>query len=192
MKMGNASIKSKLTLINFFSIGLAITIMGMALYIYELKQHRAELLTDTISHARVIAQSSLSSIIFLDEKRAGETLTTLRNVPEIKQAAIYTKDGRILGMYAGEGVRDLYYPKQQPEGYDFGKDSLMVFRRVVLDNETIGTIYIRAGFERINASLQKLLYFIGLCSVSVGGVALLLLGNLQKAIIGIRSSTCRI
>lgn len=68
MKMGNASIKSKLTLINFFSIGLAITIMGMALYIYELKQHRAELLTDTISHARVIAQSSLSSIIFLDEK----------------------------------------------------------------------------------------------------------------------------
>ncbi|MGD0282602.1 MAG: ATP-binding protein [Dissulfurispiraceae bacterium] len=184
MKMGNASIKSKLTIINFFSIGIAITIMCIALFIYELKQHRAELLTDTISHARVIAQSSLSSIIFLDEKRAGETLTSLRNVPEIKQAAIYTKDGRILGMYAGKGIRDLYYPKQQPEGYDFGKDYLMVFHRVVLDNETIGTIYIRASFERINSSLQKLLYFIGICSISVSGVALLLLSNLQKAIIG--------
>ena len=183
--MNRTSIKRKLTLINLFSTGFVIILMGLSVVIVELVYHKAELLEDTKLQAAVIAKNSVSSLLFIDRKRAEDTLAALRGDLDIEHAAIYMSDGRILGTYVREDVKSPFYPlKPEAEGHAFEKDHLVVFCPVVFDNETIGTIYVRAGLKRLYARLFRFFYFIIVISVSTSGVALLLLGKLQKAIIG--------
>ena len=183
--MNRVSIKLKLTLINLFSTGFIIILMGLSVFIAELLHDRAELMKDTKSQAAVIAKNSVSCLMFTDQKRAEDTLASLRGISDIEQAVIYLSDGRILGSYAREDLKKLFYPlKPGPEGYAFEKDHLVVFCPVVFDKETLGTIYVRAGLKKVYTDITRLIIYISLISVSTGLVALFLLGKLQKAIIG--------
>ncbi len=183
--MNITSIKHKLTLINLFSTGFVIIMMGLSVLIGELVHQKAELLTDTKSQAVVIAKNSVPSLLSTDQKRAEDTLAFLRGDVNIEDAAIYMRDGRILGTYVRKDAESLFYPlKPESEGHVFEKDHLVVFCPVVFDNKTIGTIYVRASLKRLYAKMFRLLYFFILISVSTSGVSLFLLGKLQKAIIG--------
>ncbi len=185
MMMNRGSIKSKLTLINLFSTVFVVILMGLSVVIAELVHSKSEMLTETKLQAAVVAKNSVSSLLFVDEKRAEDTLVSLRGNLDVEHAAIYMKDGRILGTYVREGLKSLYYPfKPKSEGYVFEKEHLMVFYPVVFDNETVGMIYIRSSLKRLYAHIFSFFFFIIAISVSASGVALLLLGKLQKAIIG--------
>jgi len=178
------SIKSKLSLINLVSIGFIITLIGLSVFIEEFVRVRTELLTDTTSQAVIIAKNSVSSLLFGDRNRSEETLVSLRNIPDIEQAAIYTKDGRILGRYARGDIQNVSYPTEPgAEGYSFEKSHLSVCHNVVFDNETIGKVYVCAGTARINRTLLKLLLFILIVSGLASGTAFLLLSKLQKTLV---------
>ncbi len=183
--MNRASIKRKLTSINLLSTVFLVILMGLSVAIVELVYQKAELLEDTKLQAAVIAKNSISSLLFIDQKRAEDTLASLRGNIDIEHAAIYMRDGRILGTYVREGLKSLYYPlKPESEEYAFEKNHLTVFYPVVFDNETIGMIYVRASLKRLYAHIFKFILFLIVISVSTSGVALLLLGRLQKAITG--------
>ena len=172
-------------MINLFSTVFVVMLMGLSVVIVELVHSKAELLTDTKLQAAVIAKNSVSSLLFIDQKRAEDTLLSLRGNLDVEHAAIYMRDGGILGTYVREDLKNLYYPlKPQSEGYAFEKGHLMVFYPVVFDNETIGMIYVRASLKRLYAHIFSFSVFIIVISVSTSGIALLLLGKLQRAITG--------
>ncbi len=181
--MNNASIKRKLTLINLFSTGFVVILMGLSIIVVELVHQKAALLEDTKFQAAVIAKNIVSSLLFVDQKRAEDTLASLRGDLDIEHAAVYMRDGRILSTYVREDVKNLFYPlKPKSEGYAFEKGHLVVFCPVVFDKETIGMVYVRAGLKRLYAHIFMLFDFLIIISALTSGVALFLLGKLQKAI----------
>ncbi|HKN19717.1 MAG TPA: CHASE sensor domain-containing protein, partial [Dissulfurispiraceae bacterium] len=91
--MNRASIKRKLTSINLFSTVFVVILMGLSVAIVELVYQKAELLEDTKLQAAVIAKNSISSLLFIDQKRAEDTLASLRSNIDIEHAAIYMRDG---------------------------------------------------------------------------------------------------
>ncbi|MGD0283619.1 MAG: CHASE sensor domain-containing protein [Dissulfurispiraceae bacterium] len=182
--MRTTSIKHKLSLINIISIGFIIILIGLSVFIEEFVRLRTELLTDTTSQAVIIAKNSVSALLFGDRNRSDETLESLQNISDIEEAAIYTKDGRILGRHVRGDIKNASYPVDPgKEGYTFEKDHLAVCHNVVLDNETIGKVYVCAGTARIKHNLLKLLFFIVTVSGLASGAAFLLLGKLQKTIV---------
>jgi methyl-accepting chemotaxis protein len=182
--MRTTSIKSKLSLINLVSIGFIIALIGLSVFIEEFIRARTELLTDTTSQAVIIAKNSVSSLLFNDQSRSEETLASLRNISDIDQAAVYTKDGRILGRYTRDGIKTISFPSEPVEdGYILEKGHLAVFHNVVFDNETIGKVYVCASTKKISRNLLNLLLFILIISGLASGTAFLLLSRLQKAIV---------
>jgi PAS domain S-box-containing protein len=185
MRISRVNIKLKLTLINLFSIGFVTVLIGFSVFVAALIHNKSELLTDTKSEASLIAKGSVSSLLFMDQKRAEDTLASLRGDFDIEQAAIYMRDGKMLGAYAREDLKGLFYPlKPGSEGHAFENDHLVVFCPVVFDKENIGTIYVRASLKRLYANIFRLVYFFIIISFSTIGVALIFLGKLQKAIVG--------
>lgn len=182
--MRTTSIINKPSLINLVSIGFIITLIGLSIFIEESVRVRTELLTDTTSQAVIIAKNSVSSLLFGDQHRSEETLGSPRNIPDIEQAAIYTKEGRILGRYVRGDIKNVSYPTEpRAESYTFKKGHLAVWRNVVLDNETIGKVYVCASIARINGNLLKLLLLIVVVSGLASGTTFLLQSKIQKTIV---------
>src|SRR6185437_1747410 len=67
----------------------------------------------------------------------------LKARPKIRAAAVYTAGGSLFASYAREGVQRSEIPSAPgAEGVTIHGDTIAVFRRIVMDNEVIGSIYL--------------------------------------------------
>lgn len=175
------SIKQKLVLINLLTTGFAFLIAGIVFIIGEFISSRGELLDNLNIQAKIIGTNSTASLIFNDQKTAGEILSALRASPGIECAAVYSKNGKVFASYQRDDDNFLF-PAPQKAGYYFAGYHLNLFQSVVLDNETIGTLYIRSNLKK----LYLYILWDGVIAVAIimvaGGVAFLLLSKLQKTI----------
>jgi signal transduction histidine kinase/DNA-binding response OmpR family regulator len=145
---------------------------------------KQELLDGIESQASIIAKNSVSCLMFSDGERAEKMLLSLNYDRDIQQAAIYMKDGNILGFYKRPDIRDKFLPSRPgPSGYVFEKNRLTVFHPVVFQEEVLGTIYISASTKRLSANLSRSFYFIIFISVLTSAATFFLLGRSQKAIL---------
>lgn len=183
MVAAGRSIKDRLKLINIISIVFVAVFISFSIFVVEFLYLRSQFVSELRSQAKIISNNSISSLMFMDQKRAEETLASLRNVSDIEHAAIYTNDGRILGKYIHDTSGNIYFPKMEPYGYSLGRDHLRVFQPVVFDNETLGGIYISASLKRLYGNLYRLIFSTVAVSAAAIAFALLMLGRLQNAIV---------
>lgn len=183
MVAAGRSIKDRLKLINIVSIVFVAVFISFSIFVVEFLYLRSQFVSEVRSQANIISNNSISSLMFMDQKRAEETLASLRNVSDIEHAAIYTNDGRILGKYVHDSSGNIYFPKMEPYGYSLGKDHLRVFQPVVFDNETLGGIYISASLKRLYGNLYRLIFSTVAVSAAAIAFALLMLGRLQNSIV---------
>ncbi len=109
--------------------------------------------------AEVIGINSAASLIFNDSDAAKETLTALKVEPHVCSACIYNKDGELFAEYFGEGMHGHSALCQSGEplqinvfeigtfGYLFRAGHLDVCKKIILDNETIGMVFIRSDLQ---------------------------------------------
>jgi len=181
--MQGSSIKRKLMLINLLTSMAVLLLASMVLIIDELIAFRRSLVDDLRAQARIIGSNSTAALVFNDQKAAEETLSALSNAPNIVYAIIYTKDGRVFAKYFRKDVKgDLLPPKPQENGHHFGIDHLTLFQRIVLDGETIGTIYIQSDLKELYSRLIWYGSIVIIVMVASLLFAFLLLSKLQQAI----------
>lgn len=117
-----------------------------------LKQSMALNLT-TLSD--VLSRNSTAALTFHDADAARDVLQALRAESSVTAACIYAEDGKPLALYVRNGNEaDFKPPLAQVRAATFEPNRLVVFRRIMLDGEPIGTIYIESDLQQLQQRLR--------------------------------------
>ncbi len=144
--------------------------------------------------ANVIGTNSTAALAFKDQKAAKETLSALKAEPHITFACILTRDSDIFSTYkSGNSKQDspsessVDIPGSEffninTKGFEFHQNFLELHQGIVLDGESIGTVYIRSDLHELHARL-KLYAGVGVAVMAFASlVAYLLSSTLQRII----------
>ncbi|HEY4380061.1 MAG TPA: EAL domain-containing protein [Acidobacteriaceae bacterium] len=117
-----------------------------------LKQSMALNLT-TLSD--VLSRNSTAALTFHDAEAAQDVLQALRAESSVTAACIYAQDGTPLALYVRDGSTTNFVPPPvQVRKATFERDRLVIFHRIVLDSEQVGTIYIESDLQELHQRLR--------------------------------------
>jgi signal transduction histidine kinase/CheY-like chemotaxis protein len=178
----DVSIQRKLIGIVMLTSTVVLALACSTFLAYEFVTYRKTVTQHLAILAQIVAASSTAALAFNDHASAGETLAALRAEPHLVSACIYTKDGRPFAVFVrGESRRDL--PRRpEPESAHVEDRHLVLFHRVMLDGESIGTVYLKRD---MGDEYARLLQYGGIVLgvlLASSLAALLLSSKLQRVI----------
>ena len=171
-------------LVGFIFLTALIVLLGsnLALLLYEMSSSKKATEQGVRTLAEIIASNSTAALIYDDPKLAEEILSGLRAEPDIKEAALYDKLGRLYAVYPVGTPAAAFPASPQPEQAAFNLHSLVVFHPVIQDANRVGTLYIQSDLGSMYRRLR--VYGTVLCGVLLGaGLLAYILSNfLQRQI----------
>ena len=133
-KFQDQPIKRKLTWIIMLASVVALFLACAAFVSYEVLAQRRTMVRTLFSLADVIGANAYSSLLFNDQKTAGEILSSLNTDAHVVGACIYDKNGRPFARYARDGdPAKPVPPPVEPDGHRFTSDSLLLFHAIVVE-----------------------------------------------------------
>ena len=177
------SIRHKLALTVLATTLAALIVTGVALVSYDLRAYREASFNDLATQAEILGRASAAALAFDDAKAATENLKLLQAKPKIACAAIYNAKGKLFATYTRR-ERDLAFPQlPEADGTQVEGGNFVAFKRIVENNEILGTVYIRADYEAGHRLAAYLGIFGSVAALSLL-VALLTYVWLEKAVTG--------
>jgi signal transduction histidine kinase len=176
------SIRYKFIMVVLAATTSALLVAGTAMVIYDLRAYQRSWVNDLNTQAEILGRSSAPALAFNDPKSAREYLALLKARPEIAAAAIYNGKGRLFASYdragsAGGGIP----PLPEFEGPRVSGNAIVFYKRIVENNEILGTVYLRGDY-RLLGRLTDYLGILGAVLVLSLLVAFLMSTWLQKAV----------
>lgn len=165
------SIRRRLFSLVLASTSLALLIFGVAMMLFELRDHRLRLFDDLTIQSRLLSLASAPALQFGDDKLAKTTLAWLVVKPEIEAAVLYNAKGSRFASYQRPDVQQALPELPESDGHRSEDGSLLLFQRIIFEQEILGTLYIRAEYP-----LYQHLMRYGLVALSLMGLALLVSG----------------
>src|SRR5258708_10268723 len=163
---------------------VALLISGASLFLYDLHSYRESSSTDLSIEAQIMGHATTAALQFDDRAVAAQNLAFLKARPNIRVGAIYNPRGALFASYVRPGAAKAEIPTLPgSEGIAIRGDRIQVFRRIVADNEIVGTVYLAQDLElykRIGSYTAIALVVI----VAALGVSALLSRWLQSGITG--------
>ena len=176
------SIRHKLILVVLAATFAALAVSGIALVIYDLRTYQQAGLADLATQAQILGRASAPALAFDDPKAANEYLTLLKAKPNISAAAIYSIRGKLFASYRrSDSLGFSFPPIAEVDDSRVEGDKLVMFRRIVENNEILGTVYLRADYALLGR-LTDFLAILGAVMVLSLLVALLMSAWLQSAV----------
>jgi signal transduction histidine kinase len=154
------SVRQKLVGLVLVATLAAIVVAIVAMIAYDLRLYHTSWIADLETQAELVARTSAPALAFDDARVAQENLELLRYRPKVRAAALYDARGKLFARFAPDPT--LSFPSA-PEagGVRFEGDDLVVFKRIVNEQETLGTVYLRADYELYD----RLLGYLGIAAV---------------------------
>jgi signal transduction histidine kinase/ActR/RegA family two-component response regulator len=146
--------KLRLTTVTSTTAGLALASGGFASW--DMTQFRSAVRQDMTAQSVIIAENSGAALTFGDDRVAGGILTTLRLRPHVDMACLYGSAGVLFTSYRRGRTRGC--PSPPPGAARFGWDAFDVVAPVTVDNERIGTLFIR---RNLGDMYERLRVFMG-------------------------------
>jgi PAS domain S-box-containing protein len=157
----------------------------MATVIFTLND-RATFLTakkdDLTSSVRVIGANSTAALAFGDANSAGEILSALQAKPHVVNACIYDADGRVLARYSRVQAKAFSPPAMQDDRTIVENGHIILFHRIILNSESIGTIYLKADLTDLDDRLRRYILIDFVVLLSSLALAYVLSSRLQRVI----------
>ena len=104
-RLRNLSMRSKVTLVILLTTVVALVAAATAFYVFQLGNFRREFVRNTTVLAEVIANNNLATVTFENAEDATALLQLVSARPDIAQARIQLKDGRVLASYEPHATR---------------------------------------------------------------------------------------
>ncbi|MGD8237223.1 MAG: response regulator, partial [Armatimonadota bacterium] len=179
------SIKRKLTFITMLTSGVALLLACAGFMTHDAIALRQTMVEDLASLANVIGANSTAALAFDDPEAAAETLAALSTEPSVTGACIFTRGGTVFAEYRRADVMRIDPPTDRDrEGHSFAEHHLALSRPIVLDGETMGTVWIRSDMQRMYARLKRYAGIAAIVAAACCLVAFLLAAGTQRVISG--------
>lgn len=176
------SVRRKLFLVVLVTVFAALIVTGTAMVFYDLRNYQDSWVRDLTTQAEILGRASAPALAFDDPKSAGEYLQLLQARPKISAAAIYNAKGKLFAKYVQPGAEKTDFPVlPEADGTHIEDGELVIFRRLVENNEILGAVYLRADYELVERLLDYLSILGAVMAFSLL-VALLLSIWLQRAL----------
>jgi len=177
------SINRKLTLI-IVSVASIVLLMACAAFVvYERIDFKKRMVRNIEVIAGMAGANCSAALIYDYASDAQETLQTLRAEQCISHAIVYTRDGEIFASYHREGAGPEFLPPEiLDRNHRFDGDYLDLFRPIAVDNEIIGTTYIRADLTEMHARVKRYVGIVVLFLIVASFLAFLMATKLKRVI----------
>jgi len=144
------SIQRKFIIIIMVVCSSAVLLAGGLLLLYGWFDFRQRMVADLSTLAAMLSDNCKASLTFNDPEDATSVLQTLQAKPSIKQALIFRPDSTLFAVY-NRSIKDQFSnpPALEPNGYNFAQKHLSMWRRVILSNSHIGTLYILSDTKEL-------------------------------------------
>ncbi len=181
--MSQLSIRHKLVLIIMTVSAFSMMLTSGALIVYQDSSFRERMARDLETQAQMLATNCAGALLFDDPDDAEEVLASLRAKTPILVAGVYRGDKTLLASY--RRTADSVPPRAPDgEGHRFGDDHVVLVKRVILDEQTIGTIYLRSDLSELTAFRRESLLALALMVLLASIVAYVLSSRVQRVISG--------
>ncbi len=158
------SIHRKMMLVVLLTAAFALLMTGAAMLYYDLRSFRQAWITDLSAQAEIVGFAAAPAIEFHDPATAASYLASLRGKPTIIAAAVYAANGSRFATYVADSAGEVEFPAiPGNEGYSVQGSNFQLFRRIVADQEILGTVYIRAHFDL----LGRLRSYLGIVGAAI-------------------------
>ena len=162
----------------------ALLLSALGLVIYDLQAYERQASADLNSQAEVLARAAAPALSFGDRRTAEADLSVMQVRQRVLAAALYSRDGQLFATYIKPGETVPPFPTRPgADGYVIEGGNLVLFRRVVENNEPVGTVYMRGAYNPWERLRDYLTILVAVMIASLA-VALLLSGWLQSAVTG--------
>lgn len=179
------SIRHKLTGLFIAMAFITAVLVSVCMGAFDLLALRRAMARDLATLADVLARNSTAALTFRDADAARDVLKALRAEPSVTAACIYTDDGKPFATYVRQGRdSDFVPPLAQDRATRFESGRLIQFRDIILDGETVGTIYIESDLQRLDARLREYTFAFFATLLVTLALAFLLAARLQRPISG--------
>ena len=136
--------------------GAVLCVAITALFTFQVLTFRSNFQRDTATLAAVIANNSTAAMAFKDEEAATEVVGSLQAKPTVLAACLVLPDGSLFAHF-GKAEDAKALSQFPPAGeYRFTGGHLLLTQPVKWKGEQVGTLYLRADFQR---TFSKLLEF---------------------------------
>ena len=182
------SVRKKLMAVVLATTAVALLLMGTSMMMHDLRTYHETWLNDLFVQANLIGYATAPALQFDDKKVARENLNLLSLRPRISAAAIYTARGALFATYVRDEAQQTRFPSQpEADGYKVEGREIALFERIEVNNEIVGTMYLRARYELIERLYSYLIILGAVMATSLvvaGLMAAWLQGTLLNPILG--------
>jgi signal transduction histidine kinase len=151
----NLAIKQKLIAIVMVTCMLALMVAGGTFIFWEWLGLRSNLVEKLLTEAQITADNCKAALTFEDTEDAEKTLKALKADSSIICACVYKKDGKEFVSYSKTEADKEHFTIPAKESHIFSDNKLTVFEPIVLDNEIIGMVCLRADLAPMHAALRR-------------------------------------
>jgi diguanylate cyclase (GGDEF)-like protein/PAS domain S-box-containing protein len=137
----NFSIRFNLALLTLSASVIAVLLASLGFAFYERQSYRASAVREVTALADTLGANTAASVAFNDDRAAREMLGALSTEPNVLAACLYDERGHIFAEYRRAGSPAIpVFPARRGDGAYFGRESLILFRGVLLNGERTGSI----------------------------------------------------
>jgi PAS domain S-box-containing protein len=177
------SVSGKLMAVVLLTTAISLSVAGIALLLSDLRENRLALAADLDTEARILELSTAPALAFDDRATARRNLAALQARNSLRVAALYSPDGSLYASYARPGVAR-GPPLRQPSFPGASRidgERVELLRTVMQGREVLGTLYLRAEYDR-TARVRAYVGILAVVLLASLGIALLLSIWLQRLI----------
>jgi signal transduction histidine kinase len=183
MNFRDLSIKGKLMAIIMATTSASLIVAAAFSMVDDVLTLRQEIKQDLSTLGHLIGANSTAALVFSDPRGAEETLSALRAKENIVAAAIYNKEAKVFAVYVRDPPsKDFAPPPPSSPQFRFERDRLILFDKVALEGETIGTVYLQSDLKGMYARLKRDMVIVLMMILLAVLVAFVLSTFLQKVI----------
>jgi HAMP domain-containing protein len=150
------SIRQKVMAVTLIVTMVALLVAGLAMAVNDWNRYRESLTAQLNNTAEIISRVSIPSLSFDDRKTAWENLAVLSGAPSIRAAALYTAKGELFASYLAEGEKSALPKLPSGDGLHTEGTSLVLYKRIVDNNEILGTLYLQMHNDQVTHVLSSL------------------------------------
>ena len=181
----NLSISHKLQGIVIVACGVALFVASAAFTICDRTTFLLAKTNDLIASAKMIGSNSTAALTFHDSRSAREILSALQAKQHVIHACIYDSAGKVFAIYSRDPTQvDFSPPPAQGDGSKVVAQNMVLFQSIVLNGDSIGTIYIEADLRDLHDRLLRFVVIDFIVLLGSLAVAFLLSYRLQRVISG--------